>query len=1048
MKKSFQYKPPKNGYPEWNNNPDIFEVNRMKAHSYQMPFSTVEEALTLPHEQSRRYKSLNGAWKFAWYENPDTCRDEFWKEGFDVSGWDEITVPSHWQFQGYDYPQYTNTRYPWAEKDTIAPPFAPTNYNPVGCYVRTFSVPSDRNGDPVYLSFQGVESCFYVWLNGEFVGYSEDSFTPAEFDVTNYLKDGDNILAVKVLRWCDASWLEDQDFWRLSGIFRDVYLYSTPKVHIYDFCVDASLDDTYQDGILTIRAEVISRDDTILPEDVTVEAVLYDGLTPVIEPICVKGITTISIPSPKKWNAEHPNLYKTVLILKDENGEILETLSTNTGFRRFELIGGLMHLNGKYITFKGVNRHEFSCDTGRSITYDDMKTHIRLMKQNNINAVRTSHYPNHPKWYDLCDEYGLYVIDENNLETHGCFRRKEDETYNIPGSHLCWRDAVLDRCNSMLQRDKNHPSILIWSLGNESWGGENFILMHDYLRKEDPTRLVHYESVVHTPEYAACTDMTSHMYTQPDGVEAYAKNSNPDKKPFILCEYSHAMGNSCGNLFQYTDLFERYPVLQGGFIWDWIDQSIRTKTEAGIEYLAYGGDFGESPHSGAFCGNGLLFGDSTPSPKLAEVKTLYQSISFREGNICGKSVYIKNNFVFSNLSEFDLIWTVEQNGQHIENGTLELSLEPEAEKMLLIPFSDPNPSVGEYTITLSARTKADSIWAQKGHEIAFGQFIIPTVYAPFSTGYEICAPNTSKALEPKLDVSITPDNIVVSGKSFTSIFSRHTGLLSSYRFHKKTIISEPPVPNFWRAWTDNDYGNHMHERCDAWRRNSERRRLMDISVDYTDMEHHIVTIKSVFRLPDGERRAWNDAYGWKSICWVNYTCYPDGKIKITERIKAAPELEELPAFGMELILGKAFDQFTWYGNGPHETMWDRKHSGKIGLYSGLVEHQHVPYLTPQECGNKTDVRFASVTNQEGTGLYLAGAPRMELCAKPWTNAEITAADHQYKLPESTHTVLYPNLHQTGVGGDTSWGTRAHSDFTLYSDKEHEFIFYIKGIIAE
>lgn len=1029
MKPKFQYTPPANGYPEWNNNPDIFKLNRMDAHSYQMPFTSLKDALSLCHEKSKRYKSLNGKWYFEFAENPDSANMDFYKPDYDVSNWDKITVPSHWQFQGYDYPQYTNTKYPWLEDDKIDPPYAPTNYNPVGAYRTEFTIPSEWKNEPVYISFQGVESAFYIWINGNLVGYSEDSFDTSEFDITPYITDGENILAVQVYRWCSGSWLEDQDFWRLSGIFRDVYLYSTPNTHIFDFKAISTLDDTYSDGILKISATLTSYDDTPV-SDFSVTAYLYEHNKIIGEAELCENKTEIIIPNVKKWSGEYPNLYTLVLALKAPDGTVSEYLSARIGFRRFELIGGLMCLNGERIVFKGVNRHEFSCDKGRAVDYDDMLLHIKLMKQNNINAVRTSHYPNNSKWYDLCDKYGIYVIDENNLETHGCHKRYTDPNYDIPGSRECWRENVLDRCKSMFERDKNHPSVLIWSLGNESHGGENFLIMHDFFHKNDPTRLVHYENTVHTPEYTDCTDITSHMYSSPEVIEEYALAENYDKKPFILCEYSHAMGNSCGNISVYTKLFDKYPVLQGGFVWDWIDQAIRTKNEDGIEYFAYGGDFGEKIHSGNFCGNGLLFADSTPSPKLTEVKAVYQNIDFREGNICGKSIYIKNKFMFTDLNKFDINWYVKKDGKIIETGLLNLQLAPNCEKSVIIPFTYPTAADGEYILEISAVTKEIPIWAETEHEIAFAQFVLPVKPVEKSIPHA----------KPAIDNS--DGEITVSGDNFTAVWSKHSGLLSSYVYNGTELLRSPMSPGFYRAWTDNDVANDMPIRCRAWVANSRYRRLTEFFIDTT--AENTVTIHTTFRLDDS-KFAYILPPESHSVCTMTYTVTGDGEIKVTEHINPRRDLPELPAFGAVFTMNGDFRNLTWYGKGPEESMWDRKTGVRFGLYGGTVANQYVPYITPQEYGNKTDVRFAEITDKDGNGIRICGIPYMEFNVKEWSDDEIIKAAHPYELKKSDKTVVHINYHQTGVGGDTTWGTLARSEFTLTSDKEYTFEFSIKGI---
>lgn len=1009
----FQYTPPKNGYPEWDNNPQIFQLNRMKAHAQTVSFASIHDALTKDYTQSPGYKCLDGQWKFSLVDRPSEASTDFANPSFDVSDWDEIKVPAHWQLQGYDYPQYTNTTYPWVKDDDIVPPYAPKNYNPVGAYRTNFTVPEEWGN--VYISFQGVESAFYVWVNGDIVGYSTDTFTPSEFDITDYLHEGENTLAVQVYRWSCASWLEDQDFWRMSGIFRSVYLYTKPDVHIYDYFIEGTLDDSYTDGILKISAEVEG-------DGATVRATLFDGDNAIASGMLEDGRLTLSVPNVKQWSAEKPNLYKTALELIDENGAVIEAIAVNTGFRRFEMLGGFMHINGKRITFRGVNRHEFDCDNGRATTVEHMIKHIKLMKQFNINAVRTSHYPNNPIWLDLCDEYGLYVIDETNMETHGTFNRRgpygfsdkaDHDLWCIPGSNPQWTDNVIDRCNSMLQRDKNHASIVIWSLGNESWGGENFIKMHDYLRRRDPSRLVHYEGCVHTPEFSDCTDMRSEMYTSPKDVERYALADNPKKKPFILCEYSHAMGNSCGNIHQYTELFDKYPIIQGGFVWDWIDQAIRTKTADGTEYLAYGGDFGEKQHDGEFCGNGLIFADDTLSPKIWEVKAVYQGFEFTLGSIKGKSVFVKNKFLFTDLDEYDVHWTMLKDGRRIESDIMSISLAPQTEKMVIVPYTTPIDDGSEYILDFTVMTKHTTAWAKSGHEVAHSQIVI------------IAKKSIPHTASGKIYAKTENDILTVSGSEFEISFSRETGLIEKYRKNGVEIAS-PITPHFWRAWTDNDHGNKMQDRCDIWRKNSENRTVSELYADTSCEDKAVIAVK--YMLCDK-----------KSYCTMKYTVWADGAVTVNQTLNPSSECE-IPLVGTQWNIGGGFETIEWYGRGPHENMWDRKCGAYIGMYSQPLAEQHTPYLTPQESANKTDVRCAKILRADGRGIFVEGAPIFEMSAKPWTAAEIDAADHQYKLEKSDKTVLYVNYRQTGVGGDTSWGTKTHPEYTLYADRTYEWEF--------
>ncbi|CAG7621783.1 Beta-galactosidase [Paenibacillus solanacearum] len=1040
MLKKFQYIPPSNGYPEWNNNPEIYELNRMPAHATFMPFDTVEEALKGDRPASRYHLSLNGRWKFSFAETPQQRVERFYEMDYDANGWAEIDVPSHWQLQGYDYPQYTNVRYPWEGKEDIKPPFAPVKYNPVGSYVRSFQVPSEWAGRPVHISFQGVESAFYVWLNGDLVGYSEDTFTPAEFDLTPYLREGDNKLAVEVYRWCDASWLEDQDFWRLSGIFRDVYLFAPPPVHIYDFAADPRLDDSLSQGELAVRTQIADYYGSG-EDQVTVEAMLYDrgpgGWQPVWEePLSAAGVPAKqgfmelhaagTVGQPRLWSAEHPNLYTLVLCLKDSSGRLIEAVSCRIGFRRFELKDGLMQINGKRIVLKGVNRHEFSCDTGRAIAYEDMLRDIKLMKSHNINSVRTSHYPNHPLWYELCDEYGLYVIDETNLETHGSWKYgQKDEGDTVPGSKPEWTGAVLDRCNSMLQRDKNHPSVIIWSLGNESFGGNNFIKMHDFLKKSDPTRLVHYEGVFHYRASEAASDIESQMYTKPDQVREYALR-NP-KKPFILCEYSHAMGSSCGNLHQYWELFDRYPVLQGGFIWDWIDQAIQIRTPEGVPYLAYGGDFGDTPNDGNFSGNGLLFADGSVTPKIYEVKYCYQNVRFRAVDLLGGEIEIANQLLFTNLNEYELVWQVLGNGIVASEGRIQTDIEPLGRAVVRLPYELPeHVQYGdEYMLNVGFVLKAATAWAAQGHEVAYAQFLLP-VASLEQAGIRTSLPAVTAALRAEQQ----GDRLKVRGEGFDVTFDRRTGSLVSYRIGGAELFQEAPAPNFWRAVTDNDRGNKLPERCAVWRNAGANRRLIRFQME--EQPGHIV-VRTLFELPAAA-----------SLCTVTYNVSADGEITVRQHLQPGAGLPEIPEIGTLFILGSSMANLSWYGNGPHETYWDRQASGRIGRYDGRVADQYVPYLRPQECGNKTEVRYAELRDGQGLGLRITGEPVFELNVLPYTPSELEASDHGYKLPDSGRTVLRVNAKQMGIGGDDSWGARTHSEYTLHANRTYSYSFRVKG----
>ncbi|AOZ94056.1 glycoside hydrolase family 2 TIM barrel-domain containing protein [Paenibacillus crassostreae] len=1034
-KQKYSYSPPANGYPEWNNNPDIFQLNRMDAHASLTTFHSLEEALSGKSDESASIHSLNGTWKFAWASNPEKRIVDFYKQNVDCSKWDDISVPSHWQLQGYDYPQYTNVRYPWSEREDIKAPFAPTEYNPVGSYVRTFTVPEAWEDSPVFISFQGVESAFYVWVNGELVGYSEDSFTPAEFDLTPYLVSGENKLAVEVYRWSDASWLEDQDFWRMSGIFRDVYLFTTPNIHIYDFFALADLKDDLLDGQLSVTATVNNYNESHAAS-ISIEATLYDSMQqPILQqPLHLDGTLngtpstqfhgSVHVKRPMKWSAEKPHLYTLVLQLKDAEGNSLQFISCKVGFRKFGIEDGLMKINGEVVVFKGVNRHEFSPLTGRAVGVEDMITDIQLMKSHNINAVRTSHYPNHPKWYELCNEYGLYVIDETNLETHGSWTYGQSDLGDaLPGSKPEWKANVLDRCNAMFQRDKNHPSIVIWSLGNESFGGDNFIAMHDFLREVDPSRIVHYEGIFHHRQFDAASDIESHMYSDIKVIEQYARN-NPEK-PFILCEYSHAMGNSCGGLNEYWELFDRYDVLQGGFIWDWIDQAILTKTEDGVPYLAYGGDFGESPHDGTFCGDGLIFADRTISPKLLETKKCYQNVKFAIEDILQGRIKITNQYLFTNLSEYELVWQLTNNGIQEKEGRVTISVEPSSSVIIDLKEAIPVQVQvdSEYILTLSFVLKKDTEWAKQGYELAFDQFIVPASHG-------VVTMTKMKDL-PIVQVTDHEKVLSVSGEHFGIQFDKATGVMSSYKYQEKELIQHAPIPNFWRALTDNDRGNGHEQRSGTWRDAGVNRRLDHITYEIQDT---MVKFEVTYSLPTTT----------VSLCRLTYTVHGDGEVILDMLLDPGEGSPEIPEIGLLFTMDASYETLNWYGKGPHENQWDRNKGAAIGLYNGKVQGQWVPYLRPQECGNKTEVRYASIVNDQGVGLLIQGTPRFELNVLPYTPIEIEAHDHAYKLPKSDKSVVRVNYKQMGVGGDDSWGSRPHPEYRLPGNRIYNFSVSLKG----
>ena len=1014
--------------------PTYFAINREPAHSNHKYFRNEQE---IKGGNSTFCYSLDGVWKFHYARNQKEAPENFYAPEYDCSGWGEIQVPGHMQFQGYDAPHYINRTYPWDGHEAIAPGEIPQEFNPVGSYVTSFRIPALMNNERKYLLFQGVESAFAVWVNGKFIGYSEDSFTPAEFDITDAVNKGENKLAVQVFKWSSGSWLEDQDFWRLSGIFREVQLVSKPQIHIEDIFIKTKPDEAYKDfqfelnlqlaisskqaeKILEgkkakIRADIFACDQGVKVGQ-AVESFQIEIEEALVEPFSVM----VKMKEPKLWSAEHPQLYMLELRVYDAGKRIAEIITQRFGFRAFELKDGLMKINGKRIVFNGVDRHEFSCDRGRAVTVDEMVTDIWNMKRNNINAIRTSHYPNHPYLYDLCDEYGIYVIDEANLETHGSWDYGQENwknDYAIPEDKSEWHDAVIDRANSMLQRDKNHPSILIWSCGNESCGGKNIYDMSEHFRKNDDTRLVHYEGVVHERRFNDTSDMESQMYTPVWAIEKFLEE-HPEK-PFICCEYSHAMGNSCGNIFKYTELAKREPRYQGGFIWDYIDQSIRAKNCYGEEFLAYGGDFGDRPTDGNFCTNGIVYGDRTNSPKMQEVKYVYSMFDIVPS---ASGVTITNRALFTDVSEYMCRVMVEKDGICVEKASLSPQVAPGETKdfdLSLMEQTEP----GEYVVTVSLCLKEDTKYALRGHEIAYGQYV-----------YTIEAKKKKAKTAESFVVEDCRDNLGVKGENFHIIFSKGAfgpGLLS-YRYCGQELLASNIRPNFWRALTNNDQGNRMAFRLSAWKNASQYQFIKGTEVQ---QEEGKVVVRYTY------------------LCsatipfevFVAYTVTPDGAVKVEMDYKKADGMpDELPEIGLQFAMPIYFTHLAWYGNGPEESYCDRKHGARLGLYYNDIIDNMAAYLKPQECGNKTDVRYAEITSETGIGFRFKGSPTMEFSALPWTPFEMEEATHIYELPPVHRTVIRPALKRMGVAGDDSWGARPHPEFTV-PNADYHFEFTMEPI---
>ncbi len=1017
-------------------NPEIFEQNRLAAHSDHVCYKN--ELEKIKGKSSLRY-DMNGLWKFAYAKNQSLAPCGFEAADYDCKSWDEIRVPAHIQMEGYDVPIYTNTTYPWEADEFIKPGEVPEIFNPVASYVKYFTIPENMKNKRVCISFQGVESGFALWLNGHYVGYSEDTFDPSDFELTDYIVEGENKLAVRVWKWTSSSWCEDQDFYRFSGIFRDVFLYAVPCAHVEDLSVVPTLNDTFDEGTLSvsIKADGDGIASVKLYElgDLSVEK--YDRAKLLLEEFDIelrnKEICegSCNVKNPLLWSAEKPNLYEVKIIVKDTHGNETEFISQLAGFRRFEMVDGLMKLNGKRIVFKGVNRHEFSSITGRVPNRDEVIKDIVTMKKNNINAIRTSHYPDDSMLYELCDIYGIYMIAENNLESHGTWEAYNkgyvDLDFVVPKDKPQWREMMLDRANSCYQRDKNHPAILIWSCGNESFGGKTIYEMSQLFRQLDKHRLVHYEGVFNDRSYNDTSDMESQMYTSVAGIEKFLAE-NPEK-PFICCEYTHAMGNSCGAMHKYTELSDREPRYQGGFIWDYIDQSIYKKDRYGKWFLTYGGDFGDRPTDGDFSGNGICYGgEREASPKMQEVKFNYQNISVDFDSDYIFTVTNKNLFV--NTSVFDAYAILLADGNEVYKTRLQISVPPMEKASYEVPVTLKNSMIDvekEYCIVVSFVLKENTIWEKAGYEIAFGQHMIKKPVSEYSCGKSV-------------ELVVGNGNILVRGENFKALFSRmNLGMVSYVYGGVEMLPNTIPLPNFWRTPTNNDSGNMMPQRYAQWKIASmyvttrQNQRFADTSPRVEKNDNNIAITYTYF-MPTTPQ----------SSCEVTYRVFGDGTIETTLSYDPVKELGDMPEFGMMFKLDADYDKVKWYGLGPQETYEDRQHGGKYGVYENKVADNVAEYLVPQESGNKCSVRYAKVMDKKGRGMLFFG-DELSFSALPYTPHELENAAHHFELPPVHYTVVRVAKKQMGVGGDDSWGSHTHPEYLLDASEKMEFTFCFRGI---
>ncbi len=1004
-------------------------------------------ALNAKWRESVNVLSLDGKWKFNYSPAPAARPYWFFREDFDTRQWGEIEVPSTWEREGYGTAYYVNVGYTFP----VNPPFIDHSDNPVGSYKRSFTIPSGWRDKEVFLNFDGVSSAFNVWINGEKVGYSEDSKTTAEFNITPFLRKGKNNIAVEVYRYCDGSYLECQDFFRLSGIQRSVWLHARPKTYIRDYFAVPTLVNDYTDGLLDLTVELA--DAGRRPSALRLEAGLYDGETKIFgETKDVQAFDSLAvvelnsgIPDVSPWSAESPSLYTLVLTLADNRGRVLESISARIGFRTAEVKGGRFLVNGKAIRLKGTNIHEHDPVRGHTIDEALMLKDIRLMKMNNINAVRTSHYPQPERFYELCDEYGLYLIDEANIESHGIGYHPDITLANRPE----WLDQHMFRTVRMVERDKNHPSVITWSLGNEAGDGQNFVETYKWIKGRDDSRPVQYERAEKsTRTTERHTDIWCPMYPSPGEVEAYALNEGKPgfDRPYIMCEYAHSMGNSTGNLQDYWDVIEKYGILQGGFIWDWVDQGMLETSDEGEEYFAYGGDYGEvgAFSDGNFCCNGLVGPDRTPHPALTEVKKVYQYVGFKPADLARGQVTITNKYDFTNLSFFTINWEVLANGTLFRSGNLnQINLEPGDSVTVEIPFGEivPAPDT-EYHLNLHVSRSDEWGIVPQDHMYASEQVLLP-----FRVPAEAAEASETEGEEALalIDKRTEGSDLTFAGEGFEVVFDIATGLMKSYRAAGQELIVSGPRPDFWRAPTDNDYGNGMEKRNAPWREAGSRAILISARISQPGMGS--AGVEFSFDIP-GE--------GGKKIAGLvtRYTVHAGGSVDVSfDFTRTDMTLGEIPRVGMQMILPGRFIDLSWFGRGPHENYIDRKTSAFAGVYESSVADQYVPYVRPQENGYKTDTRWLNVTDGNGKGIRFEGEPMFSFAAMNYLHEDF---ESQGRLAGYRPDAKLVNRHisdviprdlvrvnidygQMGVGGDNSWGARTHPQYCLTA-REYRYGF--------
>lgn len=1009
----------------------VTHINRMPMTAHYLPFTSENGALAqLKMDDARRFqlntqnerrRSLDGVWKFKLVKNPSLALTDFFKTSYNVSDWQNINVPGSWELQGFDAPIYTDVTYPFKAN----PPFVPQDYNPVGHYVHEFTVPENWKGMDVIMDFEGVESAFYLWINGKMVGYSEDSRLPAHFNISKFLKKGKNRLAMKVFRFSDGSYLEDQDYWKYSGIERNVFIQARPKSRMNDYVLGNKLINQYKDGNFTLDVNMLNPQKGQKVEVKVLSATgksLFKQIQSIISPADTLIHFEKLLKNVQPWSAESPYLYTLVINTTDRNGRVEESVAQPFGFRTIEMKNGQLLVNGVAITIKGVNRQEHNAVHGRTLSIGEMVKDVKMMKQFNINAVRTSHYPNYSEWYQLCDKYGLYMVGEANIECHGIL----DTEYKQLADREDWYPAFHDRMYRMIKRDRNHTAIIIWSMGNESGYGKSFEKLYDMSKAMDPTRPVQYEG----GGYYAKSDIYCPMYARIWSLRRHVNQR--DERPLILCEYAHAMGNSEGNLKDYWDLIYKYDQLQGGFIWDWVDQTIAKTDDKGHKYWAYGGDMGfvGVVNDSNFCANGLVAADRSLHPHIWEVKKVYQNIAFEPVAFMQNRIKVTNRFDYTTLDNYQLVWAVEANGETIRSGKMNFpTLLPHQAKEMEIPMGTlPAADNKEYFLTLRAFSKQATGAVPAGHEVAIEQMQLP-----------VRLEKAQEQVSGQIEKTETEDAITIQGKTqdFSISFSKKTGEMTSLKYDGKEMLLAGLQPNFWRGITDNDVANGTQERCAIWREAGKKMVLKSIK---TQADNQKATVTADFDMPEQE-----------SQMQITYQMLANGNVEVNMHfIPGNKALPEMPRLGMRMILKGDYDQMTWLGRGPQENYADRKSGYLIGKYSASVWEQYHPYVRAQETANKCDVRWFTLASKAGAGIRVEGAEPLSVSAWNFPQDDLlyvpSTIEHRHGGCVDKKDMVWVNIDhlQMGVGGDNTWGAMVHPEYTI-TPKEWSYSFTIKNL---